>query len=358
MTTIAPLDYDALRARVAGLLESGTARARAVVDGGGEKARTYWEVGGLLNEQLGGRAGYGDQMIGRLAGDLGVNRAILYRAMRFHRRLPNVATWRHLSWSHCRALITVPEDRALEDLLERSVTEQWTVRQLESHIREEVPRRQRQAICIPPRPVPARPVVASLQPRRGEPFTYRLVSSIGPGGDEDLALDLGFRVRRPLTQLGLGGKQSRKLARAGLGPEDAVSLVDGKGGPKLRPAAVGRERLFTYAAALGRVVGGDALELELELDLGLGNRIVQKVRLRGIDAAELGGQAGQRARAFVEERLRVAALVVKTFRPDKYDRYLADVFYRAGETDARAIAAEGTFLNGEILREELTPAHE
>jgi len=357
MTSRAVLDYDALRTQVAGLLEAGLGRARALVDR--EKARTYWEVGRLLNGQLGGRAAYGDQMVERLAGDLGVNRAILYRAMRFHRRLPNIATWQELSWSHCRALITVPEDDALEALLQRTVAERWTVRQLEAHIREVVPRRPARVGVAEPgdgRPAATRPVVAALQPRRGELLTYRLVSSTGPDGGVEPALDLGFRVRRRLGEAGLGDKQARKLERAGLQAEDTVALEQGKGGPRLRPAAVGRERLFTYAAALQRVVDGDTLEVELEL--GLGDRIVQKVRLRGIDTAELDSEAGQRARAFVAARLGGAGpVVVKTFRPDKYERYLADVFYLAGEPDARRVAAEGTFLNGELLREELAASY-
>lgn len=354
MIEVVSLDYEALRAQVAGLLEAGMARARALLDR--EKARTYWEVGRLLNEQLGGRAGYGDQMVGRLADDLGVNRAILYRTMRFNRRMPIVATWQQLSWSHCRALITVSGDQALVDLLERSVAQRWTVRQLESHIRDEAPRRQTRTDDPPPQPIEARPVGPGLQPRRGQLYTYRLVSSTGPEGDEELALDLGFRVRRPLAAMGLGGKQGRKLVRAGLGTEDTVSLVEGKGGPKLRPAAVGRERLFTYAAVLTRVVDGDTLEVEL--DLGLGNRIVQKLRLRGIDAAEFASPAGQRARAFVEGCLEKALpLVVKTFRPDKYGRYLADVFFLAGEVDPRVIAAEGTFLNGALLQQEMAVSY-
>jgi len=354
LPTIALLEYDALRHRVAGMLEAGMARARALLDK--EKAKTYWEVGRLLNEQLEGRAGYGDSMVKRLADDLGVNRAILYRCRRFHRRMPKVAAWQQLSWSHCRALITITDDATLDELLARSAKERWTVRQLEAHIRDRVPPREARPESGTATPVAVRPVVAALQPRRGELLTYRLVNSTGLAGDGELALDLGFRVRRPLAEMGLGGKQARKVARAALAAEDTVTLVEGKSGPKLRPAAVGRERLFTFAAALGRVIDGDTLEVELSL--GLGVRIVQKVRLRGIDTAELGTVAGERARAFVEDRLGGASpVVVKTFRPDKYDRYLADIFYLAGASDPRVVAAEGAFLNGELLQEELATVY-
>ena len=46
-------------------------------------------------------------------------------------------------------------------------------------------------------------------------------------------------------------------------------------------------------------------------------------------------------------------MVVKTFRPDKYDRYLADVFYLPGEIDAKKVAAEGVFLNRLLLQKGL-----
>ncbi|MFH1568966.1 MAG: DUF1016 N-terminal domain-containing protein [Gemmatimonadota bacterium] len=352
MNVLGAPEYDALRQQVSGLLAGGLARARDLVDR--EKAHTYWEVGRLLNQHIGGRAAYGEQVIPRLATDLGVDRAVLYRMMRFHRRLPNIAAWQSLTWSHCRALITVSDDAALGELLQQSVDAQWTVRQLEARIREVVPAR---GAAAPPVPVEApRPVAANLQPRRGQLAAYRLVPALRPDGTEDLALDLGFRVRRPLTELGLGGKQTRRLERAELGPDSVVAAeVDGNE-LRLRPATVGRERLYAYAATVRRVVDGDTLEVELAL--GLGVRIVQRVRLRGIDAAERGPEMGQRAQAFVEAQLRgCRPVVVKTFRPDKHDRYLADVFYLAGESRAEVVAERGSFLNGELLRQELAAAY-
>ena len=80
----------------------------------------------------------------------------------------------------------------------------------------------------------------------------------------------------------------------------------------------------------------------------------QRLRLRGIDAPELKTPEGARARAFVVAELgQVDFVVVKTFRPDKYDRYLADVFYLPGEIDAKKMAAEGVFLNRLLLQKGL-----
>lgn len=73
-------------------------------------------------------------------------------------------------------------------------------------------------------------------------------------------------------------------------------------------------------------------------------------RLRGIDTPELSTPAGLKARLFVRERLENKAVVVmKTYKDDKYGRMLADVFYAPADTGLDQAAAEGIFLNQELL---------
>ena len=53
----------------------------------------------------------------------------------------------------------------------------------------------------------------------------------------------------------------------------------------------------------------------------------QKLRLRGIDSPELNTPEGQKAKKFAETRLNfAAAVIITTTKPDKYDRYLSDVW--------------------------------
>jgi len=90
--------------------------------------------------------------------------------------------------------------------------------------------------------------------------------------------------------------------------------------------------LYTYKATVERVIDGDTLECTI--DLGLYTKTRQKLRLRAIDAPELRTTRGQAAKAFVDEKLSGASeIVVKTYKSDKYDRYLADIFVMPGETD-------------------------
>ena len=82
----------------------------------------------------------------------------------------------------------------------------------------------------------------------------------------------------------------------------------------------------------------------------------QKLRLRGIDCPELDTEEGRRAKRFVESRLKGCDfIVVKTYkdRTDRFDRYLADVFYLPGAGDPSLVAREGTYLNQELLNEHL-----
>ena len=46
-----------------------------------------------------------------------------------------------------------------------------------------------------------------------------------------------------------------------------------------------------------------------------------------------------------------ARIVLSTYRPDKYGRYLADLFYLEGSKSVRRILREGCFLNGALLEE-------
>ena len=74
----------------------------------------------------------------------------------------------------------------------------------------------------------------------------------------------------------------------------------------------------------------------------------------GIDCPELRTLAGRNARAYVEEQLSaVDFIVITTHRTDAYGRYLADVRYLAGETDAEVVRRRGTYLNRALLDQRL-----
>ena len=46
-------------------------------------------------------------------------------------------------------------------------------------------------------------------------------------------------------------------------------------------------------------------------------------------------------------------VIIATRRTDTYGRYLADVKYHAGHSDREQILAQGTYLNGQLLKQNL-----
>jgi len=109
--------------------------------------------------------------------------------------------------------------------------------------------------------------------------------------------------------------------------------------------------MFQYKAKVERVVDGDTLWVDV--DLGFFLRQKMHLRLYGINTPEIRGaerEAGLRAKQFVVETLPPGAtVVIKTYKIEKYGRFLTDVFYLPGSGNTDEILAKGTCLNQELL---------
>ena len=100
------------------------------------------------------------------------------------------------------------------------------------------------------------------------------------------------------------------------------------GGYRTRAEVGRRAAYYSYGARVIDVIDGDTVWLDIDCGFHVWTR--QKVRLRGIDTPELGTAEGQRAKDFVVQALTgLPSVAVTTTKPDKYDRYLADIFYKA-----------------------------
>ena len=110
--------------------------------------------------------------------------------------------------------------------------------------------------------------------------------------------------------------------------------------------------LFTFKGFIKEIIDGDTLWVTL--DIGFKLRSDQKVRLRGINAESIETEAGRKAMEFITDTLHPCKFViVKTYWRDKFNRYLADIFYDKNETDIFKIAENGTYLNQELLDKKL-----
>jgi len=312
--------YRSLRNDINDLLEAGKNRAaRALED---ELVKTYHAVGKEICGHLDGRGDestYGAQLVERLAADVGLGIRLLYDCIRFFRQFPTLPPSKELGWSHLRVLFMLPTPALRNQYLQTAVDEGWTVRELRDEVQKEVK--------VDPKPV--RTPRDHLPPLRGRVYTYKRLMV-----DDKPRLDLGFHISRAWPQ--------------GVADAPVVQSVLTESGFDLKPTEGRRDTFYTYQATLQRVIDGDTLWVNI--DCGFDTWIDQKVRLRGIDTPEMDTSEGQRARRFVESALRkCSVLAITTTKPDKYDRYLADVFYLPEESDVNVVLENGMFLNRELI---------
>ena len=160
---------------------------------------------------------------------------------------------------------------------------------------------------------------AKALPRaRGPLFTYRILSQEvlhSPAGKLPLLLDLGFSCFIQLT-----GAQAKNLK-----PGDIVQSQSKLPARVLKVPKADQSWLYHYKAYVERTVDGDTFWVRI--DLGFRFWIRQKLRLSGLDAPELNTREGEETKRRVEEQLKKAPWVmITTTKPDKYDRYLSDIF--------------------------------
>ena len=310
-----PASYPELREKI-----------RRTITGG--QRRTFWEVGRwidlyLKNEkQSAGRAPYGEKVVAKLARDLDYSPSLFYDALRFARQNPILHPGVKLTTKHLRILLRVTDGKQKHVLASQAQKYGWGTRRLEKQVQKKTFR---------------------LEPRKGKLHHYRIVERNGKN-----FLDLGFRDWRALPP------ETKTL---GLRPGDRVEGDSFKNLRKKSGAGEPDLGLYTYRAEVMSLPDADTHWLFI--DKGFGSFREDKIRLRGIDAAEMTTRAGRRAKQFVGRILGfsekagaqpVEVLITTTKVPDKWDRYLVDLYF---EKDGREI-----YLNRLLLDEGLAVPYE
>ena len=113
---------------------------------------------------------------------------------------------------------------------------------------------------------------------------------------------------------------------------------------------------YEYKAELVRVIDGDTIRFKLSKVVDIGFYITQTAtyegnfRLLGINTPEIRGverPEGLKAKAFVEEKIASAKSIrVVTYKPDKYGRWLADVYLFYDIDGTQTVY----FLNDELVK--------
>lgn len=290
---------------------------RVLIDGQREIdrvwVRSYHETGRLIVEHIllkKERADYGAHVYRDLARDMNGSVTRLYQCAQFYRCFPILHDRVKLTWSHYRALCQVEDETQRRQLLKETEKRNWNSGELETQVREI-----NAAIGLESGPPATKPGGAALKPRHGI-VGYRRVATVedtfGTSGDPGLCLDCGFNHYLPLTPAAARDRKNGEIVR--VAADGGISAA-----PEAKPAD-----LFTYAAKVRRTIDGDTLEVSIALPTGVKKL---KLRLRGLDCPEIATPEG-RAAKIETERLVAAAteVIICTSKPDKYDRYLADVF--------------------------------
>lgn len=297
-------------------------------------AESYWKVGRFIHEHLlenKERADYGNKLFELLENDVDRDASTLRKTVRFYRAYPILSRGTELSWSHYRALMTVKDDDQRKELEKQVIQKNWDAEKLRKYLSV---KRELATSQDEDKPIP------QLKFTRGR---LNILGIVPSEEDGEVDLDLGFRVHIHFPQ----GKKMR--LKAG----DCVH----RDGDSFEKTSAQKEEIFAYKALVQKIVDGDTLWIRMSL--GFGITITQKLRLRGIDSPEIDTEEGKRAKKFVEARLKDCAfIVIKTHKDttDKYDRYLADIWYLPNEDDEQKVAAEGKYLNQELLDNKLAVA--
>lgn len=101
---------------------------------------------------------------------------------------------------------------------------------------------------------------------------------------------------------------------------------------------------YIYNAVVTRVIDGDTIDASV--DLGFTVHVDVRFRLNGINTAELRdsdpvkAEAAQRAKKFIIDACLNKEITLKSYKTDKYGRWLADVFVN-GVSVNRQLLNEG-----------------
>ncbi len=323
-TTLTMHSYTHLKKAIAAEFLAGAERVRRSYRE--EVVRTSWNIGKILRGTLGlseRPQARNAALVKLLEKDFDKHHAYFYDVAKFHRLYPSKPPV-DLSLSHYFHLIRMKDPQKRLALENKAITESMSSKDLRIFTHRDLGQ------------VPALGKGSVLSVERGRLYHYRAANA--PQGGHVL-IDIGFGIERDIRAGKANKFHSAFIALAVKTGEDYA----------VRMSVFEKSRLYTYAATLKRVIDADTIIARV--DLGFRTWVTQTLRLRGIDAPEVTSALGRKIKAVVRSRLEPCArLVIKTYKQEKFGRFLADVFYqKAAGDDVSRIAKEGTFLNQELL---------
>lgn len=128
----------------------------------------------------------------------------------------------------------------------------------------------------------------------------------------------------------------------------ADTFAEDKKGTKTKklPRPIGAT--YVFKAIVLEVVDGDTLVVDV--DCGFEIKKKERIRLAGIDCADIITDEGKEAAEYVRNQLaRVPFIMIRTTKVDINGRFLGHVFYSLDDT----VAKDDIYINGKYLNQEL-----
>jgi len=318
-------DYRKLIDAVAKEIAQGTARIQQAYKA--EIVRTTWNVGRIITENIDLDNMAPSQkavMIAGLVKEFKKSESYFYKVIKFYQLYP-VLPRTNLTWEHYSNLLSVQdprERRRLEFKASRDGISAKDFRVLVSDQRKTAP-----LVVIGPN--------KTIKYVRGRLYHYAIKERTPEQvADNRVILDIGFSIDRRVAAPKDKGFHAGLMVRAAKKGDQYHALI----------SSWDKDRLYTYQAKVKRVIDGDTLLIYV--DLGFSTFVTHTVRLRAIDAPEINSILGRKAKNFVQDLIdQNPWVVIKTYKDDKYGRFLVDVFTGSKEQDSATIAQEGTYLN-------------
>lgn len=273
-------------------------------------AEAFWKMGSRIVNVMQMEAGirsarYGEHVVERLGKDLtkrhgkGFGRTNMFYIRRFALEVPREQLNGELTWTHYRALLSVADETKREQLRRLAVAQKLSCELLNELVKRELTDGVDGADFL-------------LKPRAGQVGLVKVErDTFGKKGG--WVVNGGFHLRKEVVLKGASKLHDGEVVRW-------------KGEGRVERVTCKKTERYCYEARVVRVVDGDTLVLRISCWERI--FIDERIRLRGVDAAEVGSSAGKRALAFVKRRLKVGDRVrVQTFGGDRYGRYVGDVFY-------------------------------
>lgn len=291
----------------------------------------YWHIGRIIDAYLRENPqAYLSALTRKLSVDLDIHERTLQQCHQFFHVFPKIDLTLPIRWSHYRALLSLGSDQKRIYWQKRIIKDNISFKELLVLLKKETVDKTTTSEELP-------------EPIRGALYHYRLLKvSYVDHEKSRIMIDCGFDncVLPPKHDAHLENKRIVSCLKEN--NQYVIKMVRG----------ILKEHLYTFKAHVQRVIDGDTLLCNVDCGFGIWSR--QRLRLKGIDAPEINTVSGLKAKRFVEQAFSSCAfIIVKTFRADKYGRYLADIFFDGREKNPNNVAHQGQYLNQVLINKGL-----